>query len=543
MPAYRPRTQLETHDVLNQPEPREGLALWADDGPLRAAVELAAPDHGARIAGFAQQIGSAEALEDGRLANRFLPELVTFDPAGRRLDEVRFHPAYHAMLRRGIVGGYGALPWTTEAPGGHAAHAAMVYMLTQIEPGVCCPLTMTYAAIPALAADPGLAARWRPGLLSTHYDPRSIPAPQKTGLTIGMAMTEKQGGSDLRSNTTRALPDGDGFRLFGHKWFCSAPMCDAFLTLAQLPEGLTCFLVPRWTPDGERNTIHLMRLKDKLGNRANASSEIEYHGAWAERLGEPGRGIATILEMVHHTRLDTALAPAGLMRRALSEAAWWARGRRAFGKTLIDQPLMTAVLADLALDWLGALATGMRVAEAFDAAQDPAERGFTRLAVALAKYWSNKRCGPVVLEAMECLGGIGFVEESPLPLLYREAPLNAIWEGSGNIICLDVLRTVAREPAALERLYVELALAAGGNRHFDAAVDVARDRFARGVDEAEARSFVETLALLLQASLLLRHAPAVVADTFVLTRIKGDWGRTPGTLPAGTDSAAIAAMI
>ncbi len=286
----------------------------------------------------------------------------------------------------------------------------------------------------------------------------------------------------------------------------------------------------------KRNAIELMRLKDKLGNRANASAEIEYHGAWAERLGAPGRGIATILEMVHHTRLDTALAPAGLMRRALSEAAWWARGRKTFGKTLIDQPLMIAVLADLALDWLGALAAGMRVAEAFDHAGDPAERSFARLVVALAKYWSNKRCGPVVLEAMECLGGSGFVEESPLPLLYREAPLNAIWEGSGNIICLDVLRTVQREPVALERLYAELGIATGANRHFDAAVLAAKDRFAGGVAEAEARSFVETLALLLQASLLLRQAPAVVADAFVLTRLKGDWGphRPAPCRPAST---------
>ncbi|MEO8882984.1 MAG: acyl-CoA dehydrogenase family protein, partial [Devosia sp.] len=479
----------------------------------------------------------------GRLANRFLPELVSFDRAGRRIDEVRFHPAYHAMMKRGFGGGYSSLPWTSDQPGGHAAHAAMVYLLTQVEPGVCCPMTMTYAAIPALSASPDLAALWQPGLLSTDYDGRSLPAADKTGLTIGMAMTEKQGGSDLRANTTRAEPDGAGYRLFGHKWFCSAPMCDAFLTLAQLPEGLTCFLVPRWTPDGERNAIHLMRLKDKLGNRANASSEIEYHGAWAERLGERGRGVATILEMVHHTRLDTAMAPAGLMRRALSEAAWWARGRKTFGKLLIDQPMMTAVLADLALDWMGALAAAMRVAEAFDRSSDPTEHAFARLAVALAKYWSNKRCGPVVLEAMECLGGSGFVEESPLPLLYREAPLNAIWEGSGNIICLDVLRTLQRTPEALEALYVELAKAGGANRHFDAAVQGAKDRFAGGVTEADARQFVETMALLLQASLLVRNAAPVVADTFVLTRLAGQWGRTPGTLPKGTDAAAIAALI
>jgi putative acyl-CoA dehydrogenase len=535
-----PRSELTTHAVVNQPTPRETLALWDDDAPLRAAVERAAPGHAGHLADFAASIGTAEALEDGRLANRYPPELATFDRAGRRLDEVRFHPAYHAMMRRGFAS---ALPWTTTVPGGHAAHAAMVYLLTQVEPGVCCPMTMTYAAIPALEVNPNLAARWLPGLLSTTYDGRSIPAVDKTGLSIGMAMTEKQGGSDLRANTTRALPDGDDYRLEGHKWFCSAPMCDAFLTLAQLPEGLTCFLVPRWTPDGRRNGIELRRLKDKLGNRANASAEIEYHQAWAERLGEPGRGISTILEMVHHTRLDTALAPAGLMRRALSEAAWWAHERKTFGRVLIDQPLMTAVLADLALDWLGALAAGMRVAESFDRSADPAERGLARLTVALAKYWSNKRCGPVVLEAMECLGGSGFIEEGPMPWLYREAPLNAIWEGSGNIICLDVLRTLQRTPETFHRFYAELDTARGSNRHYDTALSDAKQRFAGGVDESEARRFVETLALLLQASLLLRHQPGVVADTFVLTRLAGDWGRTPGTLPQGTDTAAIAALI
>jgi len=543
MEPLKPRAELETHTVGNQPEPRVSLGLLDEDVLLRAELERLAPAHLGQLGRFAGVIGGPESIEDGRLANRFPPELVTFDRTGRRVDEVRFHPSYYAMMERGLAAGYSALPWTAAEPGGHAAHAAMVYLLTQIEPGVCCPMTMTYAAIPALDVDAELAALWRPGLLSTTYDGRSVPATQKTGLTMGMAMTEKQGGSDLRANTTRAERDGNGFRLFGHKWFCSAPMCDAFLTLAQLPKGPTCFLVPRWTPDGERNPIHLMRLKDKLGNRANASAEIEYHGAWAERLGEPGRGIATILEMVHHTRLDTAMAPAGLMRRALSEAAWWARGRSAFGKQLIDQPMMTAVLADLALDWMGALAAGMRVATAFDHSTDPAERTFARLAVALAKYWSNKRCGPVVLEAMECLGGSGFVEESPLPLLYREAPLNAIWEGSGNIICLDVLRTLERTPEALELFYQELVRAQGGNRSFDLAVTQTKDRYAAGVSEPEARRFVETLALLLQASLLIRHASPLVSETFVATRLDGDWGRTAGTLPKGTDSAGLAALI
>jgi putative acyl-CoA dehydrogenase len=544
MEPFRPQSQLETHEVLNQPAPRTSVPLWAGDAPLREAIERLAPDHVAEVTAFAETIATAEMVESGRLANRFPPEQVSFDRSGRRLDEVHFHPAYHALLSAGFAGGYAALPWTADAPGGHVAHAAMVYMLTQVEPGVCCPLTMAYAAIPALEANAALRARWRPGLLSRAYDPRFIPAVQKSGLTIGMAMTEKQGGSDLRANTTRAEPDGDGYRLFGHKWFCSAPMSDGFLTLAQLPEGLTCFLVPRWAPDDTRNAIHLMRLKDKLGNRANASAEIEYHGAWAERLGEPGRGVATIVEMVHHTRLDTALAPAGLMRRALSEAAWWARERNAFGKKLIDQPLMAAVLADLALDWLGALAAGMRVAQAFDRGQtDPAERAFARLAVAIAKYWNNKRCGPLVLEAMECMGGNGFVEEGPLPWLYREAPLNAIWEGSGNVICLDVLRTITRSPESLELFYAELEQAIGADRQFDLAVKVTKDRFAKGVAEVEARSFVERLALLLQGSLLLRSAQPEVADAFIRTRLGSEGGRTPGTLPPGVAVARIAALI
>lgn len=543
MVPLKPRAQLETHDVFNQPEPPAGLALWSEDRPLKSEVARGAPSYENRLERFSRVIGAPEALEDGRLANRFPPVLESFDRSGRRLDEVSFHPGYHAMMARGIEAGYSALPWTGSEPGGHVAHAGMVYMLTQVEPGVCCPMTMTYAGVPALRKEPGVAAKWLPGLLSGRYDPASRPAPEKAGLTLGMAMTEKQGGSDLRANTTRAEPEGDGFRLFGHKWFCSAPMCDAFLTLAQTPEGLTCFIVPRWTPDGMRNGIHLMRLKDKLGNRANASAEIEYHGAWAERVGAPGRGIATILEMVHHTRLDTAMAPAGLMRRALVEAAWWARNRDCFGKKLVDQPLMRAVLADLALDWMGALALGMRVARAFDASADPGERAVARIGVALAKYWSNKRCGPVVLEAMECLGGNGFIEESPLPWLYREAPLNTIWEGSGNIICLDVLRTLARAPEAMEALDAELGQVAETNAHYGAARRKVMDWFAAGVHEAEARQFVEALALLLQANLLLRHADPLVGESFARTRLGGEWGRTSGTLPRGVDAARLAGMI
>jgi putative acyl-CoA dehydrogenase len=541
MPPLNPRDRLATHDVTNQPSPPEGLDLWGGDGALRAALARTAPEHSERLQRFAAEMGSAEVVEDGRLANRFKPELVTFDRSGKRIDEVTFHPAYHALMTRGIESGYAALPWSGGS-GGHAAHAAMLYMATQVEPGVCCPMTMTYAAIPALSATPAVGARWREKALAGKYDPASRPMGEKAGVTVGMAMTEKQGGSDVRANSTVAEADGTGWRLTGHKWFCSAPMCDAFLTLAQAPGGLTCFLVPRWTADGERNAIHLMRLKEKLGNRANASSEIEYHGAWAEMLGEEGRGVATILEMVHHTRLDTAVAPAALMRRALVEAAWWARGRSAFQKRLIDQPLMQAVLADLALDWLGATALSFRVAEAFD---DPSEEGkaFARIGVAVAKYWSNKRCPSVVYEAMECLGGAGYVEESPMPWLYREAPLNSIWEGSGNVICLDVLRTFHRAPAAFEALLGELQGATGADRRYDASLAKALERWGKGAEEAEARRFVEALALHLQAAQLLRHGDPIAADAFIATRLEGDWGRTAGSLPKGVDAAHIAGLI
>jgi putative acyl-CoA dehydrogenase len=466
----------------------------------------------------------------GRLANRFPPELRLFDRSGRRLDEVDFHPAYHALMRFGIEAGYPSVAWSGGA-GGHVAHAAMVYMLSQVEPGVCCPMTMTYAAVPALAAEPALSAAWVPRLLAARYDPASRPAAEKAGATIGMAMTEKQGGSDVRANTTRAEPDGEGWRLTGHKWFCSAPMSDAFLTLAQAPEGLTCFLVPRWTPVGERNAIRLMRLKDKLGNRANASAEIEYHGAFALALGEPGAGVRTIIEMVHHTRLDTALAPAGLMRAALSEALWWASGRRAFQRRLIEQPLMASVLADLALEVESALALGLRVARAFD----EEDRAFGRVAVALAKFLNNKRCPGAIYEAMECLGGMGYVEEGPLPLLYREAPLNSIWEGSGNVICLDVLRTLARDKAARESLMAELAAARGRSPRYDRGLDDLAAAWPGEPPEAEARWFAERLATLLAASVLLREGAEPVAEAYVATRVAGEGGRVAGAWPARID--------
>jgi len=529
---------LATHEVLNQPAPRGDLDLWGDDPAVQTHAGAAGAD-AAHLADYGARIGTQAMRAAGRDANRQPPELLLFDAGGRRLDEVRFHPAYHDLMQAGIGAGYAALPWEG-AQGGHASHAAMVYLTSQVEPGVCCPMTMTYAAIPALRADKALLSEWVPKLTARLYDPAARPLARKAGATLGMAMTEKQGGSDIRANATRAVAEGDHYRLTGHKWFCSAPMSDGFLTLARAEGGLTCFLVPRWL-EGGRNGIHIQRLKDKLGNRANASAEIEYHGALSYRLGEEGAGVRTILEMVHHTRLDTAMAPAGLMRAALDHASHWARHRSAFQKQLIDQPLMRSVLADLVLDWEGTLALGMHVARAFDGSS-PRDRAFARLGVALAKFLGNKLCPGLVYEAMEAMGGMGYVEDTPLPLLYREAPLNSIWEGSGNVICLDILRTLAREPLAGEALSEELAQVAGQDRRFDAALRAHMQTFPKPPEEAQARWYAESLATLLTASVLLRHAPDAVAGAYIATRLSDPRGRVAGAI-GGIDTGAVLARL
>ncbi len=527
-------------DVLtaasNQPPERGDIDLWAADAPLRAAIAAFGGRAGV-LAGHGAALGRGEMRAAGAEANRCLPRLELFDRAGRRLDRVRFHPAYHDLLRLGIGAGYSAIAWE-DAPGGHVNHAAMVYLHSQVEPSTCCPMTMTHAAIPALRKHgvPALADFWVPGLMSRTYDPADAPAAEKAGFTLGMAMTEKQGGSDVRANVTRALPDDAGWRLYGHKWFCSAPMSDAFLTLAQAPGGLSCFLVARWLPDGTRNAIRIQRLKDKLGNRANASAEIEYHGARAEMIGEEGQGLRAILEMVHHTRLDTAMAPAGLMRAALDEAHHWCLHRSAFQRRLIDQPLMRRVLADLTLDWLGALWLGLRVAAAFDGTSGE-DRAFARIGVALAKFLSNKACIGVVGEAMEVLGGMGYVEDTPLPLLYREAPLNSIWEGSGNVICLDILRTLARLPLAGEVLSAEMEAARGLSHAYDAALAAHRARWPGLPPEADARWFAESAGSLLTASVLLRHQPGIVSEAYARTRLSGVRGRVAGALQGGDEGA------
>lgn len=544
MASYNPIRDLGTHEVTNQPPPLEDYNLFTSDAALNEALTREGAGWAkAGVTEFGAVLGQAETIRQGEQANRFKPELRVFDRFGQRIDEVEFHPAYHHMMDLCMRHRMPTIAWTAQQQGGHVVHTAMEYMAFQIEPGVCCPLTMTYAAVPALRAEPALAAEWEPLILSGIYDPASRPAGDKAGVTIGMAMTEKQGGSDVRANTTRAVATGGNgeYSLTGHKWFCSAPMSDAFLTLAYADGGLTCFLVPRWRPDGSRNSIRIQRLKDKLGNHANASSEIEYAETWARRIGDEGHGVRTIIEMVHHTRLDTTLAAAGLMRQALIQAVHHTRHRTAFQRRLVDQPLMRNVLADLAVESEAATTLTMRVARSYDeGANDPSARAFARLAVAVAKYWINKRTPNHIFECMESLGGAGYVEESPLPRLYREGPLNSIWEGSGNVICLDVLRTMQREPEALEALLQELQLAAGADRRYDAELKVMGDKLRRTDDmEHRARRIVEHLALMLQAGLLLRYAPHAVADAFIASRLVLDSGHAFGTLPSGIDTAAI----
>ncbi|HYD86803.1 MAG TPA: acyl-CoA dehydrogenase family protein [Vitreimonas sp.] len=513
--AHRnPRAHLATHDVTNQPPPLEDVNLYATDAILRSACEWSgAVAEAERLTAFGARVGSAEAQGWAVQANRVTPVFRPYDRYGRRIDEVEFHPAYHEMMRIGLEAGVSGAAWNVPKVG-HATHAALLFLMGQADYGVCCPMSMTYAVVPALRVEPSVAERWAPRVTAEAYDPRFVPVHEKRAATMGMAMTEKQGGSDVRANTTRALPQADGsYELVGHKWFCSAPMSDAFLTLAYTEAGVTCFLVPRWRPDGERNAIEIQRLKDKLGDRSNASSEIEYRGAWAERVGEEGRGVRTIIEMVALTRLDCIIGSATQMRQACSLAAWHVQGRSAFQKQLIDQPLMRAVLSDLALDVEASVALAFRLAMALDRAGDPHEAALTRIGLPLAKYLVSKRAPTVVAEAMECHGGAGYVEESALPRLFRQSPLNAIWEGSGNVIALDMVRALQREPETREALLVELR--DGG------VAEEAEALLAAPVAEREARFVIERLALALAAATLAKFAPAAVADAFVARRLRG----------------------
>ncbi|MGP1275849.1 MAG: acyl-CoA dehydrogenase family protein [Caulobacterales bacterium] len=521
---HAPRSQLRTHTVFNQSEPLSGLNLYEADHILCDAVRRNGGGmHDASLGSFGARVGSAEVLEWGRQANENPPKFKPFDRFGHRIDEVEFHPAYHQLMALGLGAGVSSAAWKADtAP--HTLHSALLMLMGHADAGVCCPMSMTYACVPALRHAPW-AAGWVSGATAGQYDPAMKPMAQKSGLTIGMAMTEKQGGSDVRANETRAVSIGaDEVELTGHKWFCSAPMSDAFLTLAYEGEGdaaaMSCFLVPRWRPDGTRNAIEIQRLKDKLGDRSNASSEIEYHGAYARRVGEPGRGVRTIIDMVNHTRLDCLAGSAGLIRTASFHAIWHADRRAAFQRRLIDQPLMREVLAELAMEAEAAMALGFRVARAFDRmATDPHEAALARILTPIAKYWICKRAPYLVYEAMEAHGGAGFVEESPLPRMFRQSPLNAIWEGSGNVIALDTLRALSRDPESREALVTHLEGARGHNAALDALIGRIDAALAGGIGEADARRFSEEAALALSAAALMEAGLDAAADAFIARRI------------------------
>ncbi len=518
-----------THEVFNQATPLVGYDAFATD---RALVEGVALYGGERQHELGHYAGSAHAQELARLAHAYPPVLRTHDRYGHRLDEVEFHPAWHELMANAVRAGAHAAPWVS---GTHVGRAAAAYLGAQIEAGHGCPMSMTYAIVPALRREPSLASMYVDGLASREYDFGLRPPLEKKGLIAGMAMTEKQGGSDVRANTTRAVLSSDGhYLLTGHKWFCSAPMSDLFLVLAQAPGGLTCFLVPRVLPDGTRNVFRLQRLKDKLGNRSNASSEVEFDGTVAWRVGPEGRGVPTIIDMVQMTRLDCVVGSAGLMRAAVVQAAHHAHHRSAFGALLADQPLMRVVLADLAVESEAATALALRLA----AAVDRGEVAFGRLATAVAKFWVCKRGPMVAAEALECLGGNGYVEDSGLPRLYREAPLNSIWEGSGNVIALDTLRAMAKQPESVAAFHDELALSQGADARLDAAVRRLEKELTE-LGESTARRTTALMAVCLQGSLLVRHAPPAVADAFCATRLTGDWPGVFGALPSTADSHAI----
>ena len=535
---------MPTHEVKNQVPPLVGHNLFGGD---RALVEAVGREGAGWVEDEAnrlgQILGGQEAIDWGFEANNNPPVLHTHNSRGERIDEVRFHPAWHALMRTSVEFGLHNLPWAQKRDGAHAARAALFYLAGQNESGHGCPISMTYACVPSLRRQPELAALWEPRIASTRYDPRFLPADEKHGALIGMAMTEKQGGSDVRANTTRAEPTSGGgpgteYRITGHKWFCSAPMCDAFLVLAQAPGGLSCFLLPRWTPEGRKNNFFLQRLKSKLGNRSNASSEVEFDQAYAVLIGEEGRGVRTIVEMVNHTRLDCTIGSSSMMRLAVTQATHHTRHRSAFGKLLVDQPLMQNVLADLCLESEAATTLTMRLARAYDSA-DEQEAQFRRIGTAVAKYWVCKRAPAQVYEALECLGGNGFVEDSMMPRYFRESPLNSIWEGSGNVISLDVLRAIGGEPATIEALLAEIERGRGGDARLDQAAGQLRDDWRRlASEERQARGLVQRLALALQASLLVRFSPPEVADAFCASRLAGD-GRTFGMLPGDVDCRAI----
>ncbi|SDQ00726.1 acyl-CoA dehydrogenase family protein [Ectopseudomonas guguanensis] len=541
----KPSLHAETHEVFNQVPSLDGANLYRLDLPLQEWVRRYdggwADD---RLSAYGALAGGA-LMQAGFLANENKPVFKSHDRYGNRIDLVEFHPAYHELMRTAIEHGLPSLPWTDPRAGAHVARAGLSYLHSQAESASGCPLTMTFAAVPAIRLQPNVAEQWLPKILATQYDPRNLPMEQKAGVTIGMAMTEKQGGTDVRANTTRAYPIGLGgpgqaYELVGHKWFCSAPMCDAFLTLAYTDKGLSCFLLPRHRPDGTRNQFYIQRLKNKLGNWANASSEVEYRGAFAWMLGEEGRGVPTIIEMVAMTRFDCMVGSSSLMRQALTQAAHHCAHRQVGGKLLADQPLMQNVLADLALESEAALALCMRMGRALDHQHDEQEDKFARLVTAVGKYWICKRAPEMIYEASECMGGAGYVEETIMPRLYREAPVNSIWEGSGNVQCLDVLRALSKEPGVLDALFNEL-----GDGHGDARLKAHIQRLKADFSDTadiqyRARQLTEDMAVALQAKLLLEAGNSAVSDAFIASRLEGR-GRVYGTLPRSVDVEALVA--
>ena len=537
----------DTHEVINVGSELLDYDMYRQDAALVEAVRREGAGWAdAALGDFGRLAGSADYLELGVLANRNPPELDTHDRFGRRVDLVKFHPAYHQLMRSAIEHGIHASPWAEPRAGAHVARAARFYMQAQVEAGHGCPVTMTFASVPALRTTPALAEAWLPKITARVYDPPNLPDAQKQGLTIGMAMTEKQGGSDVRANTTRAEPlggaegPGAAYELVGHKYFVSAPMCDAFLVLAQAPGGLSCFLLPRWRPDGTKNPLQVLRLKRKMGNVSNASSETELRGALAWMVGEEGRGVRTIIEMVAMTRFDCMIGSSAGQRAAVAQALHHCSIRSAFGKVLNQQPLMRNVLADLVLEHEGSLALTMRLARAMDHRDDAHEDALVRLVTAVGKYWICKRTPQHAYEAMECIGGSGVMEDSPFPRLYREAPVNAIWEGSGNVQCLDVLRAMQKSPEVVGAFFAELAKARGGQAALDAWVSALQAELEDPADlEYRARQLVDRMALAIQAALLVQHAPPAVADAFCASRLQGEGHRQYGTLPRGVDCAAL----
>lgn len=544
----KPLATLPTHDVTNMPPHMGDQDLWHSDIALREGVVREGGDWaGDKLAAFGKIAGQAEIFEKADLANRHAPEIKAFDRYGMRINQVEFHPAYHDLMAIAIENEIPNFAWNHPKPGAQVVHMALTYMYNQAEGGVMCPMAMTYAAIPALRTTPGIGEDWIARLLSTSYDSRDIPVEQKSGATMGMFMTEKQGGSDVRTNSTRAVSVGpatgigEAYLLTGHKFFCSAPMCDAFLALAYTDVGLSCFLVPRWTPDGERNNLFIQRLKDKLGNRSNASSEMEFQDTWGVMIGEDGRGVRTIIDMVQGNRMYCCISSAALMRQGLVQALHHTSHRSAFQKRLIQQPLMRNVLADLAIESEAAVALALRIARAMDEAEtDESAAALARLGTAIGKYWNCNRAVGHTFEALECHGGPGYIEDSIMPRLYREAPVNSIWEGSGNVMCLDVLRAMQREDVAVPALLAELDAAQGSNAYLDTAVALLKSELADTSNlEYRARGLTELMAINLQGALLVQHAPAAVSDAFCASRLGDRWTGTYGVLPKGVDLDAI----